>query len=302
MKLYCLCAVVCILFNVVSCAYKAPAKTKEILLDEKVSQLIELSSKRSVIRFDGKKFHNYVKATPRNYSTVVMFTALQSHRQCGACRDANSEFEVLADSWRFSEKFKGSLFFAMVDYDDGPDVFNSLHINTAPIFIHFPAKGRQKSADSMPLERMGFSADAIAKFVMDRTNIKIVVNRPPNYTLAAVVMILSGITITLLYWKRNSLKVFYNKAAWATGIIAFIFTMTSGQMWNHIRGAQFVHKNQQNGEVVYVHPWSDSQLVVETYIVFALNAAVVMGIILLNEASGIKSAVGKRRVKVYDAW
>ena len=47
----------------------------QILLDEKVSQLIELSSKRSVIRFDGKKFHNYVKATPRNYSTVVMFTA-----------------------------------------------------------------------------------------------------------------------------------------------------------------------------------------------------------------------------------
>ena len=32
MKLYCLCAVVCIFLNVVSCAYKAPAKTKEVIL------------------------------------------------------------------------------------------------------------------------------------------------------------------------------------------------------------------------------------------------------------------------------
>lgn len=29
-----------------------------------------------------------------------------------------------------------------------------------------------------------------------------------------------------------------------------VFAMTSGQMWNHIRGPPYAHKNPQNGQVV----------------------------------------------------
>ena len=58
----------------------------EVMLDEKVQQLMEWSSKRSVIRLDGNKFRAYVKAPPRNYSVVVMLTALQPQRQCMICR------------------------------------------------------------------------------------------------------------------------------------------------------------------------------------------------------------------------
>lgn len=31
-----------------------------------------------------------------------------------------------------------------------------------------------------------------------------------------------------------------------------IFAMTSGQMWNHIRGPPFMHKNPQTGQVVSI--------------------------------------------------
>jgi len=58
----------------------------QVMLDEKVQQLMEWSSKRSVIRLDGNKFRAYVKAPPRNYSVVVMLTALQPQRQCTICR------------------------------------------------------------------------------------------------------------------------------------------------------------------------------------------------------------------------
>lgn len=56
------------------------------LLSEKVDQMMEWSSRRSVIRMNGDKFRRFVKAPPRNYSVIVMFTALQPQRQCSVCR------------------------------------------------------------------------------------------------------------------------------------------------------------------------------------------------------------------------
>lgn len=56
------------------------------LLSEKVEQMMEWSSRRSVVRMNGDKFRRFVKAPPRNYSVIVMFTALQPQRQCSVCR------------------------------------------------------------------------------------------------------------------------------------------------------------------------------------------------------------------------
>lgn len=58
----------------------------QMVLSEKVNQLMEWASKRSVIRMNGDKFRRFVKAPPRNYSVIVMFTALQPHRQCVVCK------------------------------------------------------------------------------------------------------------------------------------------------------------------------------------------------------------------------
>lgn len=69
----------------------------QIALEERVLQLEELSGRRAVIRLDNKKFQTYVKSIPRNYSIVIMMTALQGHRQCGACRYTN--FAFLTSLW-----------------------------------------------------------------------------------------------------------------------------------------------------------------------------------------------------------
>jgi len=46
--------------------------------------------------------------------------------------------------------------------------------------------------------------------------------------------------------------------------------MTSGQMWNHIRGPPFIHKSP-NGNVAYIHGSSQGQFIVETYIVMVMS-------------------------------
>uniref|UniRef100_A0A8C4XW57 Tumor suppressor candidate 3 n=1 Tax=Gopherus evgoodei TaxID=1825980 RepID=A0A8C4XW57_9SAUR len=252
-----------LLFKLIIVLYKDIAN----LLAEKVEQLMEWSSRRSVIRMNGDKFRRFVKAPPRNYSVIVMFTALQPQRQCSV---SNEEYQVLANSWRYSSAFSNKLFFTIVDYDEGAD----LNMNSAPTFMHFPLKA-------------------------DRTDVHIRVFRPPNYSGTIALALLVSLVGGLLYLRRNNLEFIYNKTGWAMAALCVVFAMTSGQMWNHIRGPPYAHKNPQNGQVSYIHGSSQAQFVAESHIILLLNAAITMGMVLLNEAATSKGDVGKRRSKLF---
>lgn len=48
-----------------------------------------------------------------------------------------------------------------------------MRLNTAPVYMHFPPKGKPKPADTMDIQRVGFSAEAIAKWISERTDIQV---------------------------------------------------------------------------------------------------------------------------------
>lgn len=118
-----------------------------LTLTDRVQQLLDLNVKRSVIKFNGNKFKDLVRAVPRNYSVVIMFTAMAPARQCVICRHAHDEYTIVANSYRYSQTYSNNLFFAMIDFDEGSDVFQLLRLNTAPVFMHFPAKGKPKGKE-----------------------------------------------------------------------------------------------------------------------------------------------------------
>lgn len=271
------------------------ARKQGISLSERVQQLSDLANKKPVLRFNGNKFRDYVKSNPRNYSIIVMFTAMAPQRQCMVCKHANDEFNIVANSYRYSQSYSNKLFFAVVDFDEGSDVFQSLRLNTAPVFIHFPPKGKPKNTDTMDIQRIGFSAESIAKWIGERTDIQIRVFRPPNYSGTVTVIVLFSLIAGFLYLRRNNLEFLYNRNMWAVGALFFCFTMVSGQMWNHIRGPPFLHKTQ-NGQIAYIHGSSQGQFILETYIVMVLNAAIVLGMILLTEAASQKGDPKKRKI------
>ncbi|KAH8376597.1 hypothetical protein KR093_000182 [Drosophila rubida] len=287
----------CALIVFAGCLIFVAAQGKQktgLTLSERVQNLVEMNMKKPLLRFNGQKFREYVKNTPRNYSMIVMLTALAPTRQCQICRHAHDEFSIVANSYRFSPIYSNKLFFAMVDFDEGSDVFQMLRLNTAPVFMHFPAKGKPKGADTMDIHRVGFAADSIAKFVAERTDITIRIFRPPNYSGTVAMITLVALVGSFLYIRRNNLEFLYNKNLWGAIALFFCFAMISGQMWNHIRGPPLVHKTQ-NGGVAYIHGSSQGQLVVETYIVMFLNAMIVLGMILLIE-SGTQKANNRNRI------
>lgn len=287
-----------LLISLSSCAKQKKSKESATAqLEQKISGLVELASRRPVIKMNGDKFRQYVKSSPRNYSTVLMLTALAPQRQCGICKEVNQEFQILASSWKYSSGFASNrLFFAMVDFDDGSDVFQALKLNSAPVIMHFGMKAKSKKADTYDMQRQGFSAEQIAKWVQDRTDIHIRVVRPPNYMMAITIgALLAGIG-ALLYVKRKSLEIIYNKNYWAVLAVTIVFIMISGQMWNHIRNPPYAHRNPQTGEIAYIHGSSDGQLIAETYIVFILYALVSAGFVLLNDKAMEQNDIKKRRV------
>jgi len=276
----------------------ASAKKKEgagLTLNERVQQLTDLSNKRPIIRMNVAKFNEFVKGVPRNYSVIAMFTALSAQRGCAICGPANDEFTIVANSFRFnSQVYSNKLFFALVDFDECQSIFQSMKLYTAPVFVHFPAKGKPASQDKMDIQRFGVEAEAISRWINERTDIQIRVFRPPNYSGTMALVIVTVLVGGLLYLKRNNLEFLYNRTAWGIASLFIVFCFTSGQMWNQIRSPPVVQRTQKG--ISYIHQSSQGQLVVETYIVFLLSAAITTGMILLIEAGKGKGDIRKRRV------
>ncbi|CAF1395878.1 unnamed protein product, partial [Rotaria sp. Silwood1] len=253
----------------------------EDVLSEKIKQLTHWSSKKPVIRLNSEGFTNYVKTQPRNYSMMVMLTALSPQRQCGICKQAHDEFEIVARSYRYSNPLSNSVFFGMVDFDDASDVFQYLQLNTAPVFIHFPPEAKPKKSDHMDGSRSGFSAEHIAKWVHDRTGVQIEIYRPPNYSGFLLIALIIIMILGLLYVKRDSFKFLFNNIVWGIFVIGIVCYFISGQTWNLINGPPFMpqHKNA----VINVQELTS-----------AVTIFLSVGVILLNEAPKLKSQTGKR--------
>nr|XP_031527442.1 magnesium transporter protein 1 isoform X2 [Vicugna pacos] len=220
----------------------------------------------------------------------------ERRRWCYLKRQADEEFQILANSWRYSSAFTNRIFFAMVDFDEGSDVFQMLNMNSAPTFINFPAKGKPKRGDTYELQVRGFSAEQIARWIADRTDVNIRVIRPPNYAGPLMLGLLLAVIGGLVYLRRSNMEFLFNKTGWAFAALCFVLAMTSGQMWNHIRGPPYAHKNPHTGHVNYIHGSSQAQFVAETHIVLLFNGGVTLGMVLLCEAATSDMDIGKRKI------
>uniref|UniRef100_A0AC11CSE2 Magnesium transporter 1 n=1 Tax=Ovis aries TaxID=9940 RepID=A0AC11CSE2_SHEEP len=171
-----------------------------------------------------------------------------------------------------------------------------LNMNSAPTFINFPAKGKPKRGDTYELQVRGFSAEQIARWIADRTDVNIRVIRPPNYAGPLMLGLLLAVIGGLVYLRRSNMEFLFNKTGWAFAALCFVLAMTSGQMWNHIRGPPYAHKNPHTGHVNYIHGSSQAQFVAETHIVLLFNGGVTLGMVLLCEAATSDMDIGKRKI------
>ncbi|KAM9688673.1 dolichyl-diphosphooligosaccharide--protein glycosyltransferase subunit MAGT1-like [Trichechus inunguis] len=270
-----------------------PARGKTVLA-EKVSQLMDWTKKNRVIRMSDTTFYHFVLEPPRNYSMIVMFTALHELRQCIMCKRAAEEFQILANSWQQSSTFTNKIFFAMVDYDQSPEVFRMIQVVSVPNVLHFSVKRKFTSDDIYHLEGRGITAEQMAKWVAERTNVSIRIRQPTNVGVLfmfGTILVLSGGLVCLLKKKREFIS---NKTLWAVLGLSFVTVMTSGQMWTHIKGAPYAQMNPHTGHIHYIHRMNYSQFVAETCIVALFNMCISLGMVLLDKATSRMNTVKRK--------
>lgn len=98
-------------------------------LEDKVQQLTDLTTKKSIVSLNLSKFKEYVKSPPRDYSFIIMFTAMAPSRRCTICQHVYDEYLIVANSFRFSPAYNNKLFFGIVDFDEGSDIFQMVSVH-----------------------------------------------------------------------------------------------------------------------------------------------------------------------------
>ncbi|OUC48728.1 magnesium transporter protein 1 domain protein, partial [Trichinella nativa] len=180
------------------------------------------------------------------------------------------------------------LYFVLADYEEAGEVFHTLGISAIPIILHVPPRGNLKRQDKMDFQRSGIQAEAIAKWVHERTDVVIPVMRPPNYAGPVALFLLLMLVCGLLYMKRSSLDFLYNRNLWGFLALCITFAFLSGQMWNHIRSPPFFYHNPKTGQ------WNfyNAQFL-------HVDMAITMGFILLVDATDTKTSSSKTRFYAY---
>lgn len=71
-------------------------------------------------------------SAPRDYSSVILLTALEDRFGCMLCREFQPEWDLLSKSWTKGDKQGESrLVFGTLDFNDGKNTFQSVSISAA---------------------------------------------------------------------------------------------------------------------------------------------------------------------------
>ena len=67
-----------------------------------------------------------ITSTPRNYTAMVLLTALDSRFGCEMCIEIQPEFDLVARSWLKQHPDSDGLFFAQLDFAEGRATFQKV--------------------------------------------------------------------------------------------------------------------------------------------------------------------------------
>ncbi|KAF9929149.1 oligosaccharyl transferase subunit ost3/OST6 [Linnemannia zychae] len=260
-----------------------PQKDAEALLQKKVSRLEAKAIKnQGIIQLDSAAFED-VLAKPRNYSMVVLFTAISPEFNCVPCMNFDPEYKMVASGWSKLAN-KSQLFFGVLDFKAGQTIFQKFGMNSAPSVLYFPPSSNMANDPSMDrydFGRSGFQAEAFAAWLHSRSGIKVPVQRPIDVMALAVKVIGTFTAIFVVsVLARKGRKMFTSRYLWSTMSLITIFVMISGHMWNQIRQPPYSVPARGGSSGVFAQGFQN-QFGLETQIIAVIYALLTASAIAL---------------------
>lgn len=284
-------ALVCML----TCFFASNGQVLKPTPTQNLQKMVDLKAKHGLlIPMDSEKFKKYVKSKHSKYSVIAMFTALKPSFKCEICPDAKKEFSMLASSYEAQPSETTNIFFVVVDYHNAQEAFKTMKLTHVPGFYYFPGSRKRKKTDTYDSRRSGYNAVSLSRWLAEIEGIKIKIVVPFDYSSLIIPGCILLLTMFLILWKPDFvLMIFGNKILWGFAVLFAVLVMTSGQMWNHIRKPAQMSRNRK-GDAEYIHGSRGGQYIFESYIVMAINGAITLGFIILNEVQTFKHRILKR--------
>jgi len=261
------------------------------------------SSNNQCLELDDRSFDLYTQGT-RNYTLVLLITAMDSKFGCQPCRLIDPAFRQVASSYWMTPQGDGSaLFFGILDFNDGQQTYQKLGFESAPtVMLVAPTEVEQPSLQYSRYELSGmetFDADALAMWISGQTQIPIKVYRPPDYVtpVLSVLGVMSVLAALKLFWSRLY-PIITNNTLWSTGCLMFIIHMCSGFMYNRIRGAQYAGVDRQTKQI-QLFSSSEGQFQIEIQIVSVTYAALALCVIFMTKRIPKIQDVRVQRLTLY---
>lgn len=235
--------------------------------DRVYQRLTEMSQIESMIKLNANTFKELTDSQEtRNFSIVVLFTALDPTSSCPVCRYVLGEFQKVADIYRASQIHSNALFFASIDFDDGPKIFHSFRIKSVPLLMHFPAYSAPEKNDIFLIsETHSTTSTAISKWIEYRTGIQLI-EKPSDFVENVSLLILIILLAVYVYQQFYQIACENKREAVAVILVAFCTSISGGSVWNYVKGAPILVTNDQYG-IMFMHPSHQSQIYMETYMV-----------------------------------
>lgn len=100
---------------------------------------------QNVVSLTDSNHSKFINSRPRDYTAVVMYTALSKNHQCDVCRSLQPLFNDVAAFYNAQYNFNTSLpnerlAFFIVDADLAGRTFDDMRLETVPKFYVYPTK------------------------------------------------------------------------------------------------------------------------------------------------------------------
>ncbi|KAF2402585.1 hypothetical protein EJ06DRAFT_474031 [Trichodelitschia bisporula] len=248
----------------------------------------DFHTKPQPLKLDDTKYTSLTTA-PRDYSSIVLLTAMDPRIGCVACQAFAPEWDLLARSWQKGDKQgKGRVVFGTLDFADGKATFQSLMLQHAPVLLLFrPTKGPDAVPDPSPV-RLDFatgsqSAESIhawlSRHLPEGPRPRVV--RPVNYMRIGMITLLAlGTVSAISVAGPYILPLIQNRNLWAALSLIAVLMFTSGHMFNHIRKTPYVSGDGRGG-ISYFAGGFQNQFGLETQIVAAIYGVLAFSAITL---------------------
>jgi len=222
----------------------------------------------------------------------VQLTAMDGRRGCHPCREFNPSWTAVAKSWsQVPPEQRDQHFFASLDFDDGPTIFQRLGLSSAPVVYHYP---RGEDSASQYDFGGGFDAGPLADFLSKHTPIPIPYKEPIDWL--RIITIATSLLSTLLAIRFMS-PVIQSRWTWAAGTVIVSLVMTSGFMFTRIRGVPYT-----SGDGNWIAPGYQNQFGQEVQVVSFIYGLLSFAFLMLIMIVPYQSSPNRQRMQVYLWW